>query len=183
MALEDIVKSRRSVRHFRDEQVSREVLLKLLDLARWAPYASECWRFVVVQEPERKRRLAAAARQKWLATAPVIIVVGADLAARPEIAARWDAAKFRDLFPIQETAAAIQNLMLAAVEAGLGTCWIGSFNEGEVAGIVSFPFAVRPVAMVTLGYPRDSQPKRTRRPLEEVLFWETFEKETEDALP
>lgn len=91
------------------------------------------------------------------------------------MAVGWDAAKWQDLFPIQDTAAAIQNLMLAAVDAGLGTCWIGSFNEGEVAGIVNFPFAVRPVAMVVLGYPRDMQPKRTRRPLEEVVFWETFE--------
>ena len=64
--------------------------------------------------------------------------------------------------------------MLAAVEEGLGTCWIGSFNEGEVAGIVGSPFAVRPVALVALGYPADKPPKRTRQPLGKVVFGETF---------
>lgn len=174
MTLEEIVKSRRSVRRYTDEPVPQESLMKLLDLARWAPYASECWRFVVVQDQERKERLAKVAQQKWIATAPVIIVVGADLATRPQIAARWDAVKFRDLFPTQETSAAIQNLMLAAVEEGLGTCWIGSFNEGGIAGVVDLPFAVRPVALLTLGYPADKPPKRTRKPLEKVVFWETF---------
>lgn len=179
MTLEEIIKSRRSVRRFTDEPVPQETILKLLDMARWAPYASECWRFVVVQDEERKQRLATVARQNWIASAPVIIVIGADLAVRLQIAARWDAVKFRNLFPVQETAAAIQNLMLAAVEEGLGTCWIGSFNEGEVAGIVDLPFAVRPVALVPLGYPADKPPKRTRQPLERVVFWETFEASVE----
>jgi nitroreductase len=64
--------------------------------------------------------------------------------------------------------------MLAAVKEGLGTCWIGSFNEGEVAGLVALAFPVRPVALVVLGYPADETRERTRRPLEEVVFWETF---------
>lgn len=177
MTLEEAIRSRRSVRRFTDEPVPQETILELLDLARWAPYASECWRFVVVQKQERKERLAEAARQSWIADAPVVIVLGAHTALRPDIASRFDAYKFRGLFPIQDTAAAIQILMLAAVERGLGTCWIGSFNEGEVAAVVGLPYEVRPVAMVVLGYPADRPSERTRRPLDEVVFWEALTSE------
>ena len=133
MTVKDAIKARRSVRRFQEKPVLREVIMELLDMARWAPHANECWRFVVVQEQARKEHLADAARQRWIASAPVIVVVGADLMMRPGISGRWDAYKFRGIFPIQDTAAAIQNLMLTATEYGLGTCWIGSFNEGDVS--------------------------------------------------
>ena len=178
MTLKEAIKARRSVRRFQEKSVPREVIVDLLDMARWAPHAYESWRFVVVQDEERKKDLAAAARQGWMASAPVILVVGADLMERPGIAGRWDAYKFRSIFPIQSTAAAIQNLMLAAVEHDLGTCWIGSFNEGDVGRIVRFPFAIRPVAVVVIGYSADEPKERERRPLEEVVFWETFSSES-----
>ena len=178
MTLEQAIRSRRSVRRFTDEPVSRETILKLLDLARWAPHASECWRFVVVQEQERKQRLAEAARQKWIAAAPVIIVVGADFGIRPNLAWRWDAGHWWELFPVQDTAAAIQTLMLAATAEGLGTCWIGSFNDGDTARIVELPFPVRPVAIVVLGHPADEPRDRSRRPLDEIVFWEALDRES-----
>lgn len=177
MTLEEAIRSRRSVRRFTEEPVPRETILKLLELACWVPHAAECWRFVIVQEQERKEQLAEAARQKWIAAAPVIIVVGADLGMRPDLAWRWDAAHWWELFPIQDTAAAIQTLMLVAAQEGLGTCWIGSFNEGETARVVEFPFPVRPVAMVVLGRPADEPSERTRRPVDEVVFWERFPKD------
>lgn len=171
MTLEEIITIRRSVRSFTDEPVSKETILKLLDMARWAPWACrECWRFVVVQEPERKQRLAqAAARQSWIVTAPVIIVVGADTDSLKNMGERW-----RGLFYIQDTAAAVQNLMLAAVEQGLGTCWIGSFSEEEVAQVVGFPAGVRTLAIVPVGHPKTPQKKSVRRPLNELVFWEIY---------
>jgi len=176
MTLEEIITTRRSVRKFTDEPVSKEEILRLLDMARWAPYASPCWRFVAVQTSDGREVLARAARQEWIATAPVVIVVGANTQMFSESKAwRWDAYKFRGLFYIQDTAAAIQNLMLAAVDIGLGTCWIGSFNEGDVAKIVGFPPRVRPVALIPVGHPARPQEKDTRGPLEEIVFWEKYE--------
>jgi len=175
MTLEEIMTTRRSVRKFTDEPVSKEEILRLLDMARWAPYATPCWRFVVIEKPERKEEVAQAARQGWIATAAAVIVVGADTQEFNESKAwRWDSYKFRGLFYIQDTAAAIQNLMLAAVEIGLGTCWIGSFNEGDVAKIVGFPTSVRPVALIPVGHPAKPQEKDTRGPLEEIVFWEKY---------
>jgi len=167
MTLEEIITTRRSVRSFTDEPVSREVILKLLDMARWAPYACECWRFVVVQDPDRRKELAKAAAQSWIATAPVIIVVGAEVAGKSK--------RHKELYCIQDTAAAIQNLMLAAVDNGLGTCWIGSFDEERVGKIVGFPNDIRTVAMIPVGYPRTPQKKSTRTPLEKVLYWEKYQ--------
>ncbi len=177
MTLEEIITTRRSVRSYTDKPVGREAIVKLLDLARWAPCASECCRFVVVAEADGKALLAKAARQDFIATAPVIIVVGADteaFAKKGSIWYRWDAYKFRGLFYIQDTAAAIQNLMLMATEMGLGTCWIGSFNEGDVAKAVGFPAGVRPVAMVPVGHPAKPPKKIGRRPLEEFVSWEKY---------
>lgn len=176
MTLQDIITTRRSVRGFTDEPVSKETILKLLEMARWAPYATPCWRFVVVEEQERKEQLAQDARQAWIATAPAIIVVGADTQGFSErLGWRWDAYKFRGLFYIQDTAAAIQTLMLAAVDMGLGTCWIGSFNEGDVAKTVAFPAGIRPVALIPVGHPAKPQQKDTRGPLEEIVSWEKYE--------
>ena len=83
MTLEEAIRARRSVRRFTEEPVPKQTISKILDLARWAPYAAECQRFLVVRDRERKERLAEAARQKWIAAAPVIIVVGADVGMRP----------------------------------------------------------------------------------------------------
>lgn len=175
MTLEQIIRSRCSVRRFTDEPVSRETISKLLELATWAPHAGEAWRFVVVQESERKQKLAEACRQQWMTSAAAIIVVGADMAMSERLSHRWDADHWWTLFPLQDTAASIQTLMLAAVDEGLGTCWIGSFNEGDVARIVNLSFPIRPVALVVLGHPADEPRERTRRPLDEVVFWERFE--------
>ncbi|MDY7009362.1 MAG: nitroreductase family protein [Planctomycetota bacterium] len=177
MTLEEIITTRRSVRSYTDKPVSKETVLKLLDMARWAPYASECWRFVAVTEDDGKALLAKAARQDFIATAPVIIVVGADtevFAEKGSVWHRWDAYKWRGLFYIQDTAAAIQNLMLMAAEMGLGTCWIGSFNEGDVSKAVGFPAAVRPVAMIPVGHPAKPQKKSERAPLENFVSWEKY---------
>jgi nitroreductase len=177
MTLEEIIKERRSVRSYTDEPISKEQVLRLLDLARWAPHAFESWRFVVVREADGKDLLAKAARQDFIATAPVIIVVGAYVdvfAEHRSVWHRWDAYKFRDLFYIQTTAAAIQNLMLAAVEMGLGTCWIGSFNEGDIAKAVGFPGSVRPVALIPVGHPAKPQQKADRRPLETIVSWDKY---------
>ncbi len=170
MTLEEIIKTRRSVREFLDKPIPKEVIMKLLDMARWAPYACECWRFVIVQDEERKKAVAeAASEQHWIATAPVVIVVGADIEGKGE--------RSINLYCVQDTAAAIQNLMLTAVKEELGTCWIGSFDERGVADIVGFPETVEVMAVVPVGYPKKPQimEGEKRRPLEEIVFWETYE--------
>jgi len=169
----EVIKLRRSTRAFMDERVSEEDIVKLLEAARLAPSAGNIqpWVFVVVRDADIKRRISEAAlHQSFISKAPVVIVVCADL----------DRSKQRyrsrgvDLFCVQDTAAAIQNLLLAAVDLGLGACWVGAFHEDMVKVALKIPENLRPVAIVPVGRPAEKPNLPFRRPLEEIVHYETF---------
>lgn len=167
---QDLFTARYSCRRFRSDPVPRPLLEQLLEAARWAPSAGglEPWRFVVVTAAVPRRELAAAAlRQVFVAEAPVVVVV----CAVPEESARIYGARGRHLYCLQDTAAATQNLLLAATAAGLGSCWVGAFDEGRVQGVLGLPAGWWPVAMIPLGFPAEGPPRRHRRPAAEVVVW------------
>jgi nitroreductase len=150
--------------------VPREALETVLDVARWAPNGGNLqpWRFVVVLEHGLRRGLAdAACGQSFLAAAPVVIAV----CAVPGESAKTYGARGRDLYCLQDTAAAIQNMLLAATELGLGTCWVGSFDERRVAMLLNLQEGWRPVALVAMGYPAEQAGLRSRRSLTEIVEW------------
>ncbi len=91
----------------------------------------------------------------FIARAPLVVVACADL----RIAARYKE-RGTDLYCIQDTAASIQNLLLAAQDLGLGTCWVGAFKEEEVKKILQMPDYLRPVVLVPVGYPLRRPRKR-----------------------
>ena len=168
----EAIKKRRSVRHFLKEDVSDETMMELLDAMRWAPSAGNLqpWEFVVVRDAEVKRKVSEAARQAWIMEAPVVVVV----CAVPERSAPRYGDRGINLYCLQDTAAAVQNLHLAAVEKGLGTCWVGAFNESLVAQAVNVPQGVRPVAVVPVGRPAETPAPRPRRSLEEIVHRDRF---------
>jgi len=169
----EAIKGRRSIRAYRDMDVSQEIVEKLIEAARWAPSAGNIqpWEFIIVRNPETKRRLAEAAlRQSFIEEAPVVIVVCAD----EERSARGYGTRGRTLYCIQDTAAAIQNIHLAAYALGLGTCWVGAFIEDEARKILNIPEGVRPVAIIPVGYPAESPSPRSRRHLKEIIHYERF---------
>ncbi len=159
---------RRSIRRFTDEPVRREQLEKLVEAARWAPTAGNLqpWRFVVVTATVVKEALAAAAGgQRFVAAAPAVIGV----AAVPPASARYGA-RGRELYCLQDTAAAVQNILLAAYEMGLGTCWVGAFDEAGVGRALELDADERPVALIPVGVPAKTA-KSSRRPAAEVTRW------------
>jgi nitroreductase len=165
-----LFRDRFSCRAFAPEPVSRETIEGLLDAARWAPTGGNLqpWRFVVVTGVERKRDLAAAALgQTFIAQAPAVIVV----CAVPDISGRVYGDRGRMLYAIQDTAAATENLLLAATGAGLGACWVGAFHEDRVRRALELPDSWRPVALVPLGRPAEAAPRRSRQPLDKVVLW------------
>jgi len=173
MELFDTIKKRRSVRAFTDEGVSDEEVQRLIDAARWAPSAGNIqpWEFVVVRSPEVKRMLAAAAlNQTFIEEAPVVIVVCADQTR----SGRGYGSRGVNLYCIQDTAAATQNLLLAATAMGLGACWVGAFYEEQASKAVKAPRGVRPVAIVPIGHPAEKPSSRPRRPISEIVHHETF---------
>jgi len=169
----EAIKSRRSVRAFTNEPISDAEVEKLIDAARWAPSAGNIqpWEFGVVRDPEIKRGLSEAAlNQAFIEEAPVVIVVCANV---------WRSgqgygSRGVNLYCLQDTGAATQNMLLAAQAMGLATCWVGAFQEEEARKVLSIPTGVRPVAIIPVGHAAEKPRVRSRRPLSEIVHRETF---------
>ena len=169
----EAIKNRRSVRTFTPEPVSDGEVEKLIDAATWAPSAGNIqpWEFVVVRDPELKRGLCeAAGNQNFVEEAPVVIVVCANTL-RSE---RGYGSRGVNLYCLQDTAAATQNMLLAAHALGLATCWVGAFQEEEARKALNVPTGVRPVAIIPVGHPARKSMARSRRPLSGIIHRETF---------
>ena len=111
----------------------------------------------------------AALDQKWMLTAPVIIVVCADLARSGEAYGQ----RGMGLYAYQDTAAAVENILLSVAELGLASCWVGAFREEMAAKALKIKdhSTIRPVAMLPVGYPAETPPPTPRRPLEEITIY------------
>ena len=145
----------------------------LIEAACCAPSAGNMqpWEFIVVRDEEVKERLAkAAGDQSFISEAPVVCVV----CAVPGRSGSRYGDRGRELYCLQDTAAAVQNLMLTASANGLGSCWVGAFDEDKVSEILAIPGEARPIALIPVGYPRESPAPRRRRPLEEVVHREKW---------
>ena len=159
-----------SCRIFDTAPLDRETIEAVLDAARWAPNGGNLqpWRFVVVSDPKRRRAIAGAAYgQTFLAQAPAVIVV----CAVPDESATKYGPRGRELYCLQDTAAAAENILLAATDRGLGSCWVGAFDERTTARALELPRSWRPVAIIALGPAAEAEPQRTRRSLSEITLW------------
>lgn len=154
MSILDIIKNRRSVREFTDQPIPESAVNALIDALRWAPSAGNLQSrkfYFVFNEAVRSRLARSGFRQdfvSFIARAPLVIVACADLA----ISSRYGE-RGAHLYSIQDTAASVQNLLLAAHELHLGACWVGAFKEDTVREILDLPDNLRPVAIVPVGYP------------------------------
>jgi nitroreductase len=169
----EAIRLRRSVRAFTEEKVPDEDLRRLLDAARMAPSAGNIqpWGFVVVRTLQVKRRLAEAAlNQHFIEEAPVVIVACADR----ERSKQGYGSRGEHLYCIQDTAAAVQNILLAAVALGLGACWVGAFNENGIRDALNIPTGLRPVAIIPVGWPAEQPQPRYKRSLEDIVVYEAF---------
>jgi nitroreductase len=170
MEFSEVIAKRRSVRHFNPKlEVSDADVRHLLETAVTAPTAGNIqpWRFTVVRSLDARERLSAALRQRWATSAPVVIVVSVD--PRP-CSARY-AERGERLYAIQDTAAAVENILLAAVDRGLASCWVGAFDAEAVREALGIPFPIEPVAILPVGYSAESAGRPARRPLSEVTTW------------
>ncbi len=173
MDLLDAVAKRRSIRTYKKQDLPPGIIEKLLEAARQAPSAGNVqpWEFVVACTQKTKMDISQGAfGQKDIQEASVVIVVCAD----EKRAAENYGDRGRTLYCLQDTAAAIQNIMLTACSLGLGTCWIGAFKEDEIRKIIKAPENMRPVALIPVGYPNESPDARPRRPINEIMHKETF---------
>ncbi len=169
----EAIKGRRSIRMFKNDKVPTQLVETLVDAAQWAPSAGNIqpWEFMIIRKPKIKKELVhAASDQTFIAEAPVIIVV----CANEKLATKRYGMRGKTLYCIQDTAAAVQNIHLTAYSLGLGTCWVGAFDEEEVREILEIPQGIRPLAIVPVGYPAKSPSPRTRRPSSQLVHHEKF---------
>jgi nitroreductase len=167
------IKTRASVRSFRPDDVPEGLVNEILEAAIEAPSAGNVqdWHFVIVRNAGNRKRLAEAAfAQDFIAGAPVVIVACADLR---DIGGAYGE-RGQGLYSVQDAAAATENLMLAAWAKGIGSCWVGSFNEKKVRDIIVLPGHVRPMAIIPLGYPASAPRKPARKKLSEVIHREYY---------
>lgn len=202
METREAIKKRRSQRSFLDKPVDKKVIEKLLELANLAPTAMglQNRNFVVITDPETKEKIADASfKQSHLLKTPVIIAftTNINIFKQKEFLVgceKWgtnifgatpknyqDNRKFQEnwkiwseLWPIQDVDAAITTLMLAAIDEGLSTCWIGLFDIQEVEKILELPKNQKIVSLVCLGYPKSSPSMQNRKPVKELIHDEVW---------
>lgn len=166
MSVLDVIRARRSVRAYQNKPLPEDVFLRVMEAARLAPSGKNLqpWKFILVRDPETKLQLAEASRgQLFIAEAPVIIVA----CGYPERCYQRQG-NYMKSWPLDVTIA-VDHLMLQAQEEGLGTCWIGAFDETTVKQILNIPVGVKVLALTPLGYPNESPPDRGRRSLEAIV--------------
>lgn len=126
------------------------------------------WRIYVVRDETVKRNLAIGAHnQNFIKEAPVVFVI----CRVPEESGARYRSRGRDFYSIQDTAAMTQNLLLAAYALELGSCWVGAFNDSAIATAINCGQGELPVAIVPVGYPDESPPRRQRRSLDSVVHF------------
>ncbi len=159
--------NRRSCRAFYPEPLPEAHVQVLLEAVRWAPSAGnrQPWHvFVVLNKQVREELADAAYGQEFLARAPVVFV----MCAIPFQSASRYGLRGETLYVYQDTAAAVQNLLLAATALGYGSCWVGAFDERWVREVLELPAEYRPVALVPVGLPAEEPEPPERRPLKEI---------------
>jgi nitroreductase len=169
MELKEVIEKRESVRDYEDKPIPQDKRLRVLDAARLAPSGSnrQPWKFVVVKDRQTRQKLAQAAEgQTFVGKAPVVI---AAVATMPELVMICGVAEYA-----VDLAIAVDHLTLAAVNEGLGTCWIGAFSQEKVCDILKIPKSCRTVALLPLGFPKQPGRPKVRKSLDEIVCYETF---------
>ena len=178
MSLKEIIDRRYSCRQFQEKEVEREKIIRCIEAARMAPSAcnSQPWRFIVVDDPELKKKLVSVARSgifgvmnHFLNQAPVIIVV---VAQREKFLSEVGGKIMSTSYYLIDIGIACENLVLQATELGLGTCFVGYFNERGVKKLLRIPRREKVVLLIAMGYPgEDIKKKKRRKSLGKILHF------------
>ena len=174
MNFQELAWNRKSIRNFKHDDVPADKIVRLLDAARSAPSGGNCqpWFFYAIKDAAIKQRIYELSFSgRMILDAPVCIVVCADI----KRSSGTYGERGKSLYCIQDTAAAIQNLLLCAVDEGLAGCWCGAFDEESLSGILELDRDMRPVAIIPVGYAVSEPPKTSRRPVEEISAFIGFD--------
>lgn len=165
----EVIRARKSVRRMKPDPLPEAALAAILEAARWAPsWANrQCWRFVVVRDPAKRKLLAAiGGPPQAMENAPVIIVA----CAHPAQSGQRDGL---DYFML-DMGIACEHLILEAAAWGVGSCWAGVFDSAKVRAVLDIPEEVAVVALIPLGYTSYEPRPRPRLELAEIAFTDAW---------
>lgn len=164
----DLARERYSLRNYSSKPVERKKIEYVLEAAQLAPSAVnyQPWEFMVVTQPEVLTRVLECYHREWFKTAHTCIVV---LGNHEQSWKRRDGKDFCDI----DVAIAIDHITLAAVEQGLGTCWVCNFDEEKLRAALQLGEDVEPIAIIPIGYPAEGNeiPEKKRKNLKEIVRW------------
>ena len=171
MEVFEAVQKRKSVRAYDSKPIPKEIMERVLEAAVISPSASnrQPWHFIVVTDQEKRKGLSKGQYAKFVHEAPTVIVACGD----EMLSSKWYAV---------DTTIALQSMVLVATGEGLGTCWIGSFDETDVKKLLDIPDNLRVIALLPIGYPRDkidltkalNLVMRKRKSLDEIVSQEKY---------
>jgi nitroreductase len=167
MEFSELIKKRYSVRAYKPDPVEDEVLNRVLEAARLAPTATNAQPFqlIVIHTAGREVELKRIYKRDWFVQAPLVICICGIPA---EGWVRRDGKNYTEV----DVAIAMDHLILAATDVGLGTCWIGAFYPAAAREVLGLPDGVEPIAFTPLGYPADQPRPKKRKALSELVCYE-----------
>ncbi len=166
----DVIKNRHSIRTFSDQPVEPEKLQQILEMANLAPSAGnlQAYEIYVVTDAKKRDGLSCAAlAQEYVAVAPVALV----FCTHPELTEGRYTERGTRLYTVQDATIACSFAMLAATSLGLGSVWVGTFDEKVVRLILSAPESQVPVVILAIGYAAEFPDQHPRRPLDQLAHW------------
>ena len=169
MDFTEVLQTRRSIRKYLETPVKDEVIKRILQAAQLSPTWAhkQGQRVIVVRDPAVCNQLKDTIGQKWTETVPIFLVVCIE----PEQSGI--APNKMEYYPV-DAAIVMQSMILAATNEGLGTCWIGLFDEPEVRRVLSIPESYRVIGITPLGYPASQPQPKERKKLEDICFDNAF---------
>lgn len=173
MELFEAFERRHSIRAYSSKEIPDEVLRRILEAANSAPSAGnlQAYEIVVVKDAKRKQQLAQAAYgQTFIAQAPVVLV----FVQNPQRSSIRYGQRGVTLYSLQDATIACTFAHLAATALGLGSCWVGAFDDDAVARVINAPKGMRPVAILPIGYPAEQPWATPRRRLDDIVHFETL---------
>jgi len=165
MSLLDVILSRRSVRNYEAKEVPQENVEKILEAGRYAPSADneQPWHFIVVTDPEIKKKLSTGKWNTFLKDSAFTVVGCAYMG--DDYSRKWSTI---------DTAIALQNMVVAAWSLGVGSCWVGDFEEAEVKRMLHVPEEWRIISLISFGYPNETPSNSPRKSVKEIITYNNF---------
>lgn len=170
MEFYDVVEKRRSIRRYKQSQVEREKLYRILESSTLAPSWSckHCWRFLIIDNIETKEKVAGTISdsnpaKRGISEAPIVVVLCADPVNAEEIDDKE--------YYMADCGIAMEHFMLAASNEDLSTCWVGLFDEDELKSILNIPQTIRVVALTPLGYSNETLNSRENKTIQDMTYY------------